>query len=100
MSEIKKLFNLNKYSTEGFNDKYFKLPPDKPSRTIVAHLQMDNNGYVHYGDIPRGISPREAARIQSFPDWYEFKEFRTKQFKQIGNAVPPLLAKKLFEIIQ
>ena len=80
---------------EGFKDKYFKLHPDKPSRTIVAHLQMDNNGFIHYGDIPRGISVREAARLQSFPDWYEFKGPLSFQFKQIGNAVPPLLAYKL-----
>ncbi|MDA8993158.1 DNA cytosine methyltransferase [Flavobacteriaceae bacterium] len=91
---------LNKYSTKSFGDKYYKLNPDKPSRTIVAHLQMDNNGYVHYGEIPRGITPREAARIQSFPDWYEFKGPFTKQFKQIGNAVPPLLAKELYLVIK
>lgn len=92
--------NLNKYSTKSFGDKYFKLDPNKPSRTIVAHLQMDNNGYVHYGKVPRGITPREAARIQSFPDWYEFKGAFTKQFKQIGNAVPPLLARKLYNILE
>ena len=86
---------LNKYSTKSFGDKYYKLDPDKPSRTIVAHLQMDNNGYVHYGEIPR-----EAARIESFPDWYKFKGAFTKQFKQIGNAVPPLLAKELYLVIK
>ena len=90
---------LNKYSTKSFGDKYFKLDPNKPSRTIVAHLQMDNNGYVHYGDIPRGITPREAARIQSFPDWYKFEGPFTNQFKQIGNAVPPLLARKIYTVI-
>jgi DNA (cytosine-5)-methyltransferase 1 len=95
-----KAHKLNKYSTKNFSDKYFKLDPKKPSRTIVAHLQMDNNGYVHYGEIPRGITPREAARVQSFPDWYQFKGPFTKQFKQIGNAVPPLLAKKLYSIIK
>ena len=56
-----------------FSDKYFKLDPEKHSRTIVAHLNRDNNGYIHYGKNPRGISPREAARIQSFPDWYKFE---------------------------
>jgi len=74
---------LCKYGTEevdgkviinGFADKYFKLHPEKPSRTIVAHLKNDNNGYIHYGITPRGISAREAARIQSFPDWISLKD--------------------------
>jgi len=85
---------------QGFADKYFKLDPNKPARTIVAHLQTDNNGYIHYGDIPRGISPREAARLQSFPDWYVFKGSFTKQYKQIGNAVPPLVAKTFGKIFK
>ena len=83
---------LVKYSTKNFADKYYKLDPDKPSRTIVAHLKNDNNGFIHYGKVPRGISVREAARIQSFPDWYKFEGPLTQQFKQIGNAVPPKLA--------
>lgn len=78
--------------TSSFVDKYFKLDPKKPSKTITAHLLRDNNGYIHYGKIPRGISIREAARIQSFPDWFQFTGPFGNQYKQIGNAVPPLLA--------
>lgn len=89
-----------KVTISGFADKYFKLHPDKPSRTIVAHLKNDNNGYIHYGPIPRGISVREAARLQSFPDWYQFHGPIGYQFKQIGNAVPPLLAKKLGQLLK
>lgn len=86
--------------TSSFADKYFKLDPDSPSKTITAHLALDNNGFIHYGKIPRGISVREAARLQSFPDWFEFKGPFTKQYKQIGNAVPPLLAKMLGDILK
>ena len=92
-----KVDGINKYQSS-FKDKYFKLDPNKPSKTITAHLIRDNNGYIHYGETPRGISIREAARIQSFPDWFQFKGAFTKQFKQIGNAVPPLLAEALGNI--
>lgn len=90
--------NKDGKEVKSFQDKYFKIDPNKPSRTIVAHLQMDTNGYVHYGDIPRGITPREAARLQSFPDWYRFYGSFTSQYRQIGNAVPPLLGKVLGEL--
>lgn len=89
-----------KYKIQGFTDKYFKIDKDKPCRTIVAHLRNDNNGYIHYGEIPRGITPREAARIQSFPDWYFFEGPLSYQFKQIGNAVPPLLAFELAKMLR
>ena len=88
-----------KVTISGFVDKYYKLHPEKPSRTIVAHLKNDNNGYIHYGSTPRGISIREAARIQSFPDWYKFEGPLGFQFKQIGNAVPPVLSYKLAKIL-
>ncbi|MDX1774027.1 DNA cytosine methyltransferase [Oceanihabitans sediminis] len=75
----------------GFGDKYFKLDPENVSKTIIAHLETDGNSYVHPGVHPRSITPREAARIQSFPDWYFFTGNIRNQYKQIGNAVPPLL---------
>jgi DNA (cytosine-5)-methyltransferase 1 len=76
----------------GFADKYFKLSPDRPSKTIVAHLETDGNAFVHPGPHPRSITPREAATNQSFPDWYRFTGPLRQQYRQIGNAVPPLLA--------
>jgi DNA (cytosine-5)-methyltransferase 1 len=76
---------------KGFGDKYFKLNPESVSKTIIAHLETDGNSYVHPGEQPRSITPREAARIQSFPDWYFFTGSTRNQFKQIGNAVPPIL---------
>ena len=80
-----------------FGDKYFKLNLDGVSKTIIAHLETDGNSYVHPGKNPRSITPREAARIQSFPDWYFFTGNTRNQFKQIGNAVPPLIGKLFAE---
>ncbi|MEL4454851.1 DNA cytosine methyltransferase [Lutimonas vermicola] len=82
---------------KGFVDKYFKLDAESVSKTIIAHLELDGNSYVHPGNIPRSITPREAARIQSFPDWYFFTGTTRNQFKQIGNAVPPLMASLIAE---
>ncbi len=73
-----------------FKDKYFKLSPDKPSKTITAHMSYDCNMYIHPSQA-RGLSPREAARIQTFPDDFEFLGSYTKWYEQIGNAVPPHL---------
>ena len=83
--------NGNK-KVKGFGDKYFKLDPESVSKTIIAHLETDGNSYVHPGEYPRSITPREAARIQSFPDWYFFTGSTRNQLKQIGNAVPPVLS--------
>ena len=82
--------NGNK-KVKGFGDKYYKLDPESVSKTIIAHLETDGNSYVHPGELPRSITPREAARIQSFPDWYFFTGNTRNQLKQIGNAVPPAL---------
>ena len=56
-----------------FKDKYYKLIPDRPSRTITAHLRMDCHSHIHPYQI-RAITPREAARCQSFPDDYSSSE--------------------------
>jgi DNA (cytosine-5)-methyltransferase 1 len=83
---------LMRYSTDNFHDKYFRLQPDEPCRTIVSHLHKDANGFIHPYDN-RGITAREAARVQGFPDDYVFLGSRCDQFIQIGNAVPPLVAR-------
>ena len=86
-----------------FKDKYFKLEPDKPSKTITAHMKFDCNMYIHPFEA-RGLTPREAARIQSYPDDYFFRGPYTMTYMQVGNSVPPLLgeaiAKSLKEFLE
>jgi DNA (cytosine-5)-methyltransferase 1 len=82
------------HRNEVFKDKYYKLIADKPSRTITAHLRMDCHSHIHPFQI-RSITPREAARIQSFPDDYLFLGAYLKTYMQIGNAVPPLMAEAI-----
>ena len=82
-----------------FKDKYFKLVADKPSRTITAHLRMDCHSHIHPYQI-RAITPREAARCQSFPDDYLFLGPYLKTYMQIGNAVPCLMAKGIAKVLK
>lgn len=82
-----------------FKDKYYKLYSDRPCRTITAHLKMDCLSHIHPTQI-RSITPREAARVQSFPDDYLFLGAYLKTYMQIGNAVPVLMAKKIALIIK
>jgi DNA (cytosine-5)-methyltransferase 1 len=81
------------YDRENFLDKWRKLYPNQPSWTVPAHLGRDSYSHIHYdGDQARMITPREAARLQSFPDTFEFEGSMGDCFRQIGNAVPPILA--------
>ncbi len=82
-----------------FKDKYYKLIPDKPSRTITAHLKMDCHSHIHPFQI-RAITPREAARCQSFPDDYLFLGAYLMTYMEIGNAVPVLMANRIATIIK
>ena len=82
-----------------FKDKYYKLIADKPSRTITAHLRMDCHSHIHPFQI-RALTPREAARCQSFPDDYMFLGAYLKTYMQIGNAVPCIMAKGIAEVIK
>lgn len=73
--------------------RYHVLEPDLPSTTIIAHLYKDGNRFIHYDPRQaRTITPREAARLQSFPDDFEFIGSQGNAYEMIGNAVPPMLA--------
>jgi len=82
---------LIKYDMFSFKDKYRKQKAKEPSTTVFAHLEKDGNRFIHPKQA-RTYTPREAARIQSFPDDFVFEGPMTKKFKQIGNAVPPLMS--------
>lgn len=82
---------LIKYKMETFEDKYRKQRWNAPCTTIFAHLEKDGNRFIHPVQR-RTLTPREAARIQSFPDDFVFKGPFSKKYRQIGNAVPPLMA--------
>lgn len=87
-------------NTDSFKDRFKALDFNGISHTVVAHISKDGHYYIHPNiDETRSISVREAARIQGFPDNYYFESSRTAAFKQIGNAVPPILSKKLANTI-
>ncbi len=79
------------YDRDKFENKWKRLDETIPSHTLVAHLAKDTYSHIHPWE-PRGITVREAARIQSFPDDFYFDCSMGDAFKQIGNAVPPLLS--------
>ena len=82
-----------------FKDKYYKLEENKVCKTITAHMKFDCNMYIHPTQA-RGLTPREAARVQSYPDDYFFRGAYTKTYMQIGNSVPPLLGRAIAHVIK
>ena len=81
-----------------FKDKYFKLDESQICKTITSHMRFDCNMYIHPWET-RGLSPREAARIQTFPDDFIITGSQNMWYAQIGNAVPVKLAKAIGDAI-
>lgn len=82
------------YPTRGFKDKMRRIRWDRPAPTVVAHLAKDGYMFIHPAE-DRTITVREAARFQSFPDSFEFLGSMSSQFRQVGNAVPPILSQAI-----
>lgn len=82
-----------------FKDKYFKLIYDTKCKAITAHMKFDCNMYIHPTQA-RGLTPREGARVQSYPDDYVFQGSYTKTYMQIGNSVPPILGRVIAKEIK
>lgn len=97
--KLKELF-VPPYDPGKFPNKWRKMEANMPSRTLLAHLGKDGYSHIHYDDNQaRTISVREAARLQSFPDGFVFSGTMNPAFKQIGNSVPPLMAKAIADLI-